>query len=320
MHTGDAVERPRLRREPPRTADRDVEDRSRCLERECHAALPQDRPGHPPHPRSGLDGVSGQPSGRRENGGREGRQTVARRVGHTGRPPGALRQVPRDTCLVGVRIGVQGAMQETKSRHTVHQRMVQFRIHREPSAFDTFDEVHLPQRTVTVEERAVQPGDQREQVGRPPGRRERRVPYVVFEVHLVVDGPPEVAQAGHRVPGPLAEHLVDHLGLEELRVQVGHVIRPRALRWGEHFERSHVHRMLSGFGEQEDRICHGHDPHRLGPHHRYIFVTRITPHRTSGVPSKFGGSHVSIRTRGSPGTAARGIATGAAVQGGTGDV
>ncbi len=176
-----------------------------------------------------------------------------------------MRQVPRNPRLGGIRIGIERAVQQTKASHTVHQRMVQFRVHREPSTFDPLDEVHLPQWPMPVEQSAVKPGHEGEQVRGPSRRGKRRVPDVVFEVDLLVDRPPQVAEAGHGMPGAFAERLVHHLGREELRVQVGHVVRARTLRRGEHFERSHVHRMLSRFCEQEDRIGHRHDPHGLCP-------------------------------------------------------
>ena len=57
-------------------------------------------------------------------------------------------------------------------------------VHREASVVEALDQVGLPQRTVPVEQGAVQPGGQLEQFADPARGRQRRAAQVVLQVDV----------------------------------------------------------------------------------------------------------------------------------------
>ncbi len=79
----------------------------------------------------------------------------------------------------------------------VHERVVDLAVHREAVAFQTLDQVDLPERPVEVQLVAVQPRDEDAELALSAGVWQRRVPNVVIQVHVVDllhDGQPRADQ------------------------------------------------------------------------------------------------------------------------------
>ena len=134
-------------------------------------------------------------------------------------------------------------------------------VDREPPVPQPFDQVHLPQRSLPVEQGAVQPRREGEQLANPAGARQRGVPDVVLQVDVVVVLPGPLAKRG---PGPVraaAEQRRDVIDGQQLLVGVGQVVAISALRGLEQLQAADVHRLLTSLRDEEGRIQRRHQRH-----------------------------------------------------------
>ena len=117
-------------------------------------------------------------------------------------PSGLLRlprrQGPRHPHLGVVGILRQRAHGELEGRDAVDERVMHLGVDRETAVLQAFDDVRLPQRAMPVQQGAVQPRHQLQQVAHPAWRRQRRPAQVVAEVEFVVERPADVREAAEQ--------------------------------------------------------------------------------------------------------------------------
>ena len=138
-------------------------------------------------------------------------------------------------------------------------------VRRETVALQALHQRELPHGTVPVEQVAVQPGRQLEQLANPARAGQTGQSHVVLEVELVVVAPRELADAADRPARPAPEQRPHvHKG-QQLPVELADVVGTRTVRQLEQLQPTDVHRVLPRLGEQEHRIRHRHDGHREPP-------------------------------------------------------
>lgn len=132
--------------------------------------------------------------------------------------------------------------------------MVDLHVYREAVVVQPLDQVEFPQRTVPVEQAAVQPGHQREEFTDPTGPGQCREPHMVFEVDIILVSPAQRAE--HRTgPGRLASvHRRQFGAFEQPSVQRLHVLGRGAVRQPENVKPTDMHWVFTGFGCQEHGI------------------------------------------------------------------
>ncbi len=168
------------------------------------------------------------------------------------------------------RIGGQRVLHPAQRGHAVDHRVVDLAVHREPATLHALDQLHLPQRPPPVQQRAVQPAGQLEQLPVPPRPRQRRQSHVVLEIDLVVLLPGPVPEVERPVPHPPGEQGIDPLRLDHLVVEPRHVVPGP---FGEHMipsgplgqleqhQPADVHGLLTALTEQEHRVQRPHRGH-----------------------------------------------------------
>ncbi|MDT5218280.1 MAG: hypothetical protein QOF15_385, partial [Mycobacterium sp.] len=88
-----------------------------------------------------------------------------------------------------MRVGGPTARQQLLAGVAVDQRVVHLDVDREPAAFEAFDEVHFPWRTTQVKGITVQAGHQDSEFTFIAWAGQRRTPYVVVQLEVVVIHP-----------------------------------------------------------------------------------------------------------------------------------
>ena len=261
----DPVQRPRLGSEPTAAGDGHVEDASRGPQREHGGLLAERLFGDPGQPR----GQGGQVPPRVRGRAWQRRQpqlalwVVGRRSGRRGcRGCRGCLGRERHAGVPYRRIGGQAPFEESQRRHPVHHRVMQLGVDGKPPVGQSLDQVRLPQRPVPVEQRAVQPRDQREQFPDPARRRQGGVAYVVLQVDRTVVDPGPLAEGGKRPVRPTPKDRRDLRRLQRLPVQVGQIVGARSLGWGEQLQAADVHRLLTRLRDQEHRVRDRHQRHR----------------------------------------------------------
>ncbi|SLD09913.1 Uncharacterised protein [Mycobacteroides abscessus subsp. massiliense] len=83
--------------------------------------------------------------------------------------------------------------------------MVHFGVDGQAAVRKPFHHMHFPQRTVSVQWRAMPPGGDGQQLTHPGRARQRRAAHVVLPVNLVVDDPGEISHHRQRLPRAFAE-------------------------------------------------------------------------------------------------------------------
>ena len=83
--------------------------------------------------------------------------------------------------------------------------MVHLGVHRETTVIKSLDQMHLPQRTVTVQQRAMQPRGEFQEFSHPARVGQRRTAQVVFKVDLRFYRPGEFRNPAHHLTGMLTE-------------------------------------------------------------------------------------------------------------------
>ena len=81
----------------------------------------------------------------------------------------ARLELPRHAQFVVVGIGSQRALHQPLGRDAVDQRVVHLDVQRVAAVVEPFDEMRFPQRAVPVEQGAVQPRRQLQQIANSPG-------------------------------------------------------------------------------------------------------------------------------------------------------
>ena len=87
----------------------------------------------------------------------------------------------------------------------VEQGVVHLGVHREPAVVESFDQMHLPQRAVPVQQGAMQTRGELQEFTDPARVGQCRAAQVVLEVDLRLDGPGEFRDTAHHLTGMLAE-------------------------------------------------------------------------------------------------------------------
>ncbi len=258
-HLAHLLHRPRLSREAPGAGDRHVEHRLRRRERQRAALLVDPavdgarQRGHQP---GGLaQHVQGTVQDR-------GRQVDLRAF--TGPAFGQVRR-PRRGHVAPVGVGAVGARQQPQRGHAVDQGVVHLEVDRVPAVVEAFDQVDLPERTVPVEQRGVQPRAQRQQFQHPARARQRVAPHVVLEVEGGVGLPRPLAECGDRAPGPLLEQRRHFVGGDRGVEHGADVERVGAVGRLEQLQAADVHRVFSGLGQQEQRVGWRHGQQHQRP-------------------------------------------------------
>jgi len=93
-------------------------------------------------------------------------------------------------------------------------------VDREPAVLQALDEIRLPQRAVPVEQCAVQPRRQLQEIPHPTRTRQGRVAHVVVHVHFVVERPGQVADAAEDGGWMLAERRLEVGAFDHRLVEV----------------------------------------------------------------------------------------------------
>ena len=241
------VDAPRLGGHPSRTADRHVEHGARRSERQRQLLLHQRGAGQRPRRRAKCRNRS------RQLGDSLGRfDFSAARV--------ASGQIP-DRLHVGVLgVGRQRPLHELQRGDTVDQRVVELAVEGEPAVVQPLDEVRFPQRAVSVEQAAVPPRGQLEQLADPSRRRQRRAPHVIVDVDVirVVVGPRDVGDSAERPGRVLPEGGLEIAIGDQSVVDFPDELRPGALWRLEQLQSADVHGVLARFGQQKHRVERTH--------------------------------------------------------------
>ena len=140
--------------------------------------------------------------------------------------------------------------------------MVDLGVDREATVFQTLDQVRLPQRPVPIEPRAVQPGRQLKQFANPARLRQGRPAQVVVDVDLVVEGPGHVGDTAEKPAGMLPERRLKVVVLDDRLVQLADEVGATALRGLEQLQPCNMHRVFTGFADEEQRIGWRYQFHR----------------------------------------------------------
>ena len=157
------------------------------------------------------------------------------------------RQIP-DRLHIGVlRVGRQRPLHEPQRGDAVDQRVVELAVEGEPAVAEALDEVGFPQWAVPVEQTAVPPRGQLEQLADPTRRRQRRTPHVIVDVDViwVVVGPCHVRDSAERPGGVLAEGGLKVPIGDQRVAQFPGELRPGSLWRLEKLQTADVHRMLA---------------------------------------------------------------------------
>ncbi len=172
--------------------------------------------------------------------------------------PDALEGPHRQRRNIGLGRGVgrTGALQQPGSGNTVDGGVVQFRVNGKLAVPEALDQVHFPEGAAAVEQRGMQPRDEREQLAVAPGLRQCRVADVVLEIHFWVRLPVEWAEASeHAVCNAVAEGLAQLCGRAIGIAQPGQEF-PLVSTCGklEQAEACYVHRGFTGLELQKARV------------------------------------------------------------------
>ena len=132
--------------------------------------------------------------------------------------------------------------------------MVHLRVDREASILEALDHMCFPERTMPIEQIAVQPGGQLQQLAHPSRRRQGGPPYVVAEVDVVVRRPPEVRECAVKRHGTLTKYRCHVAALQHRLVGVADKGGSRVGGRGEQLQCADVQRMLARLGRQEQRV------------------------------------------------------------------
>jgi hypothetical protein len=95
-------------------------------------------------------------------------------------------------------VGVEQHGREVHPGDPVHERVVRLADQREPVALEALHEPHLPERLGPIQALREDPADQERELVVVTGRRQRRVPDVVLDVHPWVVHPQRLAGAERR--------------------------------------------------------------------------------------------------------------------------
>ena len=127
-------------------------------------------------------------------------------------------------------------------------------VHRKAAVLESFDQMHLPQRAVPVQQRAVQTRGELQELTHPARVGQRRAAQVVFEVDLWVYRPGQFRDPAHDLTGMLTEGR-GGLGVEEqFLVELADEVRAGTRWWLVHVQPAHVHRVLARLAHQEHAI------------------------------------------------------------------
>ena len=143
--------------------------------------------------------------------------------------------------------------------------MVELAVEGEPAVAQSLDEVGFPQRAVSVEQAAVPPRGQLEQLADPSRRGQRRTSHVIVDVDVigVVVGPCDVGDSAER-PGRVLPESGLKVAIGDERVaDFSGELRPGALRRLEKLQSADVHRVLARFDRQKYRVERTHQFHGL---------------------------------------------------------
>jgi hypothetical protein len=133
------------------------------------------------------------------------------------------------------------------------------------AVLEAVDDVHLPQRAAAVEQRGVQPRDQRVELLHRPGAAQGRAAHVVVEIDIVVLDPHRIGQLEGHLRELAVEQAAQVHALADQRLHVLVVVALVAFRQLEQHEAADVHRRLRRFEMQEGRVHAAQMIHRLSP-------------------------------------------------------
>jgi len=163
---------------------------------------------------------------------------------------------------VVVGIGAERALQQVERGDSVDDGVVHLGVDGEASVVESFDEMHLPQRPVPVEQAAVQPGGELEKLAHPSRGGQRGAPHVVVQIDVFVQGPRHVGDSAQDGRGALAEGRAELLAGAHGLVGFPDELRAGVRRRGEQLQPGHVKGMLTGLGEQHGRVEGRDELHR----------------------------------------------------------
>ncbi len=172
--------------------------------------------------------------------------------------PDALQRLGRQRRDIDLGFGVRcaGAFEQARAGDAVDGGVVQFGVDRELAILQSLDHDHFPERVAAIEQRGVQPRDQRKQLEVAARLRQRRAPDVVVEVDLRVLFPVERAQTPkHAVADAVREGLAQ---LGGRAVGVGQPLKEFLLvdarRELEQVQARHVHRRFGALEIEKARV------------------------------------------------------------------
>ncbi len=183
----------------------------------------------------------------------------------------ARRQRPRGQAVAGIRVLAERALHEPQRRDAVDHRVVDLGVDRDPAVLQALDDVHLPQRSVPVQQRAVPPRRQLQQLADPARAAARR--SGVRGGRSRSSRRTSTARA-HRLARPLAEQRRDVVGLPVRIEHVPRELRTRPVRRHEQLQPADMHRMVPILCQQEHRVRRRHERHRQSS--RKVGRTRST--------------------------------------------
>ena len=143
--------------------------------------------------------------------------------------------------------------------------MVDLRVDGVAPVSRALDHMRFPQRPVAVEQGAVQPGGQFQQLPDPSRRGQGGAAHVILDVDFVVEFPCHVGESAERLGRTLAESRLDVPARQHRFIGLQNELRSGAVRRREHLQTADVHRVLASFADQEHRIHGRHEFHRSFP-------------------------------------------------------
>ena len=140
------------------------------------------------------------------------------------------------------------------------------------SVLEAFDDVHLPQRATAIEQRGVQPCDQRLKLLHSPGAAQRDAAHMVIEVDIVVLDPNRLGKFKRHLRQLAMQHRSEVQALAEHRLDILVVVALITLGKLEKHQAADMHRRFRRFEMQKRGVNAAELIHSRGS-----FVVSIEP-------------------------------------------
>ena len=129
--------------------------------------------------------------------------------------------------------------------------MMRLAVESDLSVLEAFDDVHLPQRPTAVEQRGVQPCDQRVKLLHSPGAAQRDAAHMVIEVDIVVLDPNRFGKFKRHLRQLASQHRSEVQALAEHRLDILVVVALITLGKLEKHQAADMHRRFRRFEMQK---------------------------------------------------------------------